>query len=171
MRGRGAYPNRERWFFNRSGVDKAMQVVLFDDLVREKIQGQCHVLVPGHGGAVVEVFNVKRHKPSVGGRYGSVEQTLRGGEAGAVSGGGARVVEYVANNSDTDTVDFGFVRADGGDHAGIGDLVVSRDAGFGHVEDSVGATRHASADALSEAAKIVGQAGATGHLFGALDNL
>ena len=71
------------------------QVVLFDDLVREETQGVFHVLVTGHGGAVVEVLNVERHKPGVGGRYGSVEQTLRGGEAGAVGGGGARGVEYV----------------------------------------------------------------------------
>ena len=170
MRGRGAYPNRERWFFNRSGVDKAVQVVLFDDLVREKIQGQCHVLVPGHGGAVVEVLNVERHKPGVGGRYGSVEQTLRGGEAGAVGGGvgGSRVVEYVTADSDTDTVDLSLVQADGGNHVGICDLAVGGYAGFGNVEDSVGSARHASSDALGEAAKIVGQAGAPGRLVGAL---
>ena len=49
--------------------------------------------------------------------------------------------------------------------------MVSRDAGLGHVEDSVGAARHASSNALSEAAKIVGQAGATDRLVRALGNL
>ena len=102
-----------------------------------EIQGKFHVLVSGHGGAVVEIFDVKRHKPGVRGLDGAVEQTLCGGEAGAVGGGGIRLVEYVAANSETDTVDFGFVWADGGDHTGIGDLAVGRDAGFGHIEDSV----------------------------------
>ena len=35
------------------GADEAAQVVLQDDLVREEIQGKFHVLVSGHGGAVV----------------------------------------------------------------------------------------------------------------------
>ena len=61
--------------------------------------------------------------------------------------------------------------ADGGDHAGIGDLSVSRDAGLGHVEDSVGAARHVSADAFGGAAEIVGQSGAPDRLVGALEKL
>ena len=93
------------------GADEAAQVV---NLVREEIQGEFHVLVSGHGSAVVEIFDVKCHKPGVRGRYGAIEQTLRGGEAGAVGGGGARGVEYVTVDSDTDTVDLGLVRADGG---------------------------------------------------------
>ena len=105
-------------------------------------------------------MNVKRHKLGVEGRDDDVEQTLNDGEAGAVGGGGARVVNYVAANGDTDTVDLGLVQADGGDHAGIGDLAVGGDAGFGNVEDSVGTARYASADALGEAAEIVGQADA-----------
>ena len=70
-----------------------------------------------------------------------------------------------------DTFDFVLVRADGGDHAGIGDLAFSGAAGFGHVEDIVGAARHASADALGEADKIVGQAGEPGRLVGSLEKL
>ena len=89
------------------GADEAAQVVLFDDLVWEEIQDEFHVLVSGHGGAVVEVFDVERHKLGVRGRYGAVEQTLCGGEAGAFGGGGARVVKYVAANGDMDTADFG----------------------------------------------------------------
>ena len=153
------------------GADKAAQVVLFDDIAREETQGEFHVLVPVHGGAVVEVFNVNRNKLGVGGRYGAIEKTLCGGEAVAVGGGGSRVVEYVAADGDTDTVELGLVRVDGGEHAGIGDLAVGGDAGFGHVEDSVGAARHASADTLGEAAKIIGQAGAPGLLVGALEKL
>ena len=52
---------------------------------------------------------------------------------------------------------------------GIGDLAVGRDAGFGHVEDSVGAKRHESADTLGGAAEIVGQAGAPDRLVGVLE--
>ena len=153
------------------GADKAAQVVLFDDIFREEIQGEFYVLVSCHGGAVLEVFDVERHKPGVRGRDAAVEQTLRGGEADTVGGGDTRVVEYVAANGDTDTVDFVLLRADGGNHAGIGDLAVGMDAGFGHVEDSVGAARHASAGALGEAANIVGQAGAPDRLSGALEKL
>ena len=142
------------------GEDEAAQVVLFDDLVQEEIQGKFNVLVTVHGGAVVEVFNVERHKPGIGGRYGAVEKTLHGGESGAVGGGDARVVNYVADEGDMYTDDLGLVRADCGDHAGIGDLAVGWDTGFGHVEDSIGAVRHASSDALGEAAEIVGQADA-----------
>ena len=189
MWGIGAYPNWARSIFNWSlamqtrhafadlridpavGADKAAQVVLFDDLVMEEIQGEFHVLITCHGGVVVEVFNVERHKPGVSGIDGAVEKTLHGGEAGAVGGGGARVVEYIANGGDTDTVNLGLVQADGGNHAGIGDLAVGGDAGFGHVEDSVGATRHASDDALGEAADIIGQAGAPGRLVGALEKM
>ena len=61
--------------------------------------------------------------------------------------------------------------ADGGDHAGIGDLAVGRDSGIGHVEYSVGAARHASAYALGEAAEIIGQAGAPDKLVGDLEKL
>ena len=63
------------------------------------------------------------------------------------------------------------MRADGSDHVCIGDLAVDGDAGFWHVEDSVGAARHASANALGEAANIVGQDGAPDRLVVALDNL
>ena len=76
-------------------------------------------------------MNFKRHKLGVGGRYGAVEQTLCGGEAGTVGGGSARVVDYVAANSEMDTVDLGLVRADVGNHAGIGNLAVGADAGLG----------------------------------------
>ena len=107
----------------------------------------------------------------VRGRYGAVEKTLHGGEAGAFGDGGARAVEYVAANGDMDTFNFGLVQADGSDHAGIGDLAVGGEAGFGQVEDSVGAARHASADTLGEAEDIVGQAGVTGRLVGALEKL
>ena len=153
------------------GADKDAQVVLFDDLVMEEIQGEFHVLITCHGGVVVEVLNVERHKPGVSGRDGDVDQTLHGGEAGAVGGGGARVVKYVTTYGDTDTVNLGLVQADGGNHAGIGDLAVGGDARFGHVEDSVGSARHASDNALGEAAEIVGQAGAPGRLIGALEKL
>ena len=124
--------------------------------------------VPGHGSDVVEIFNVDSHELGVGVRYGAVEQTLCGGEAGAVVGGGARVVEFAAAKGNTGTVDFGLVQADGGDHAGIGDLAVGGDAGFGHVEYSFGAAKHASADALVEADEIIGQAGDPGRLVGYL---
>ena len=77
-----------------------------------------------------------------------------------MGGSSARVVEYVAADGDMDTIDFGFLQAHGGDHAGIGDLAVGGDAGLGNVEDSVGTTRHASSDDLGEAAEIIGQAGA-----------
>ena len=88
-----------------------------------------------------------------------------------MGGGGARVVKFVIADGDMETVDFGIVWADGGNHVGIGDLAVDGDAGFGHVEESVGAARHASADALGEAAEIVGQDGEPGRLVGALENL
>ena len=63
------------------------------------------------------------------------------------------------------------MQEDGGDHAGIGDLAVDGDAGFWHLEDSVGVTRHSSADDLGEVAEIVGQAGAPDQLVGALEKL
>ena len=87
-----------------------------------------------------------------------------------MGGGGARVVDFVTANGNTDTVDFGLVRAYGGNHAGIGDLAVGGDAGFGDVEDSV-ATRHAIADTLGEAAEIFDQAGEPVRLVGALEKL
>ena len=68
-----------------------------------------------------------------------------------MGGGGSRVVEFFSSDSDTETVDF--------------------DAGFGHVEDSVGAARHASDDALGESADIFGQAGEPGCLVGDLEKL
>ena len=48
-------------------ADEAVQVILLNDLVREEIQGEFHVLVSGHGGTVVEIFDVQRHKPGVRG--------------------------------------------------------------------------------------------------------
>ena len=47
------------------GADEDVQVVLLDDIIREEIQGEFHVLVSGHGGAVVEIFDFKHHKPGV----------------------------------------------------------------------------------------------------------
>ena len=46
-------------------AEKAAQVVLLNDLVREEIQGEFHVLESGHGGAVVEIFDIQRHKPGI----------------------------------------------------------------------------------------------------------
>ena len=40
------------------GEDEDAQVVLLDDIVREEIQGKFHVLVSGHVGAVIEIFDV-----------------------------------------------------------------------------------------------------------------
>ena len=48
-------------------ADEATQVVLLNDLVREEIQGEFHVLVSGYGGAVVEIFDVQHYKPGVRG--------------------------------------------------------------------------------------------------------
>ena len=47
--------------------DKAAQVVLLNDLIREEIQGKFHVVVSRYGGAVVEIFDVQHHKPGVRG--------------------------------------------------------------------------------------------------------
>ena len=49
------------------GADEAAQVVLLDDLVREEIHGEFHVLVSDHGVAVIEIFDAKHHKPGVRG--------------------------------------------------------------------------------------------------------
>ena len=57
-------------------------------------------------------------------RASGVEMVLLSKHFVFVSGGVAREVKYVVVDSDTDRVDFGFVWADGGDHAGIGDLAV-----------------------------------------------
>ena len=48
---------------------------------------------------------------------------------------------------------------------------VGGESGFGHVEDSVGTTRHTSANALGEVDEIVGQAGAPDRLVGDLEKL
>ena len=74
------------------------------------------------------------------------------------------VVEYVTADGDTDTVDFGSLWADGGDHAGIGNLAFGGDSGIGNVEYSVGFMRHTSAYSLCEADEIVDQAGAPDRL-------
>ena len=61
------------------GADETAQVVLFDDLVWEEIQGEFHALLTGYGGDVVEIFNVYHHELGVGGENGAVEKTLCGG--------------------------------------------------------------------------------------------
>ena len=50
-----------------------------------------HVLVPGHGSFVVEIFHVEGEKFSPGSGDRAVEEALGGGEAGNVGGGDARV--------------------------------------------------------------------------------
>ena len=49
------------------GANKAAQFVLFNDIVREEIQGEFHVLVPNHGSAVVEIYNIDSNELGVGG--------------------------------------------------------------------------------------------------------
>ena len=49
----------------RSG--EAAQVVLLNDLVREEIQGEFYVLLSRHGVAIVEIFDVQRHKMGIRG--------------------------------------------------------------------------------------------------------
>ena len=46
-------------------ADKITHVVLLNDLIREEIQGEFYGLVSGHGGDVVETFDVQRHKPGI----------------------------------------------------------------------------------------------------------
>ena len=71
-------------------------------------------------------------------------------------GSDAEEVKLVTTNSDVNTIDFLFVRTEGGDKAAIGDFAVAWNFRQNYAVNGVGAGGHAGADTLEEGAKAVG---------------
>lgn len=133
-----------------------IQVVVLDDFSRDDGEQDAHVFEAFHGGAVIKILYVECHKLGVGSGEDAIEQALGGREAGTVRGGGTREVKAVATNGDADSFDLSFVRSQGRDKASIGDFAISRNGGLGDEKYGVSAGRHAGANTLGEAAKVVG---------------
>ena len=68
-----------------------------------------------------------------------------------MGGGGARKIEAVSAQSDTNTVYFSLGGSNGCYHSGVGDFAVMGNGRVGNKEDSVGAGGNSGADALGEA--------------------
>ena len=77
---------------------------------------------------MVKIFDVQGHEAGDGCGYGAVEEGLCSCQIGVVGGGGAREVDAVAVNSDSDTVHFSFSWSDGGKHLGVGYFAPLRDS-------------------------------------------
>ena len=73
---------------------------------------------------------------------------MRGGDAG--------LVEIITTDSDAHTVDFLFVRTEGGNEAAIGDFAAAWNRRRSYEVNGVGAGGHAGADTLVDSAKVVG---------------
>ena len=71
-------------------------------------------------------------------------------------GGDAGVVELFTTGSDAHTMDFLFVRMEGGDEAAIGDFSTAWNSRRSYEVNGVGSGGHAGADTLGESAKVVG---------------
>ena len=133
------------------------QLVLVNDFLWDELEWELHVFVPFHGGAVVKVFYIEHHKFGVRSGDGAVEETFGGGQACTLGGGQAWEVEFVTTHRDADTVRFGLGWSNGRNEASIGDLSAGRNGVSFNENDGVGTGGHPGANALGEAAEIVGQ--------------
>ena len=108
------------------GGGKLAKVVLENDFFGEGGERKFHIFVSFHRCAIVKILDVHGHEFGAGGGQGAVEQNFGGGEAGTMGGGGARVIQFVAADGDTDAIDFSFVWSNCGNKAAIGDFSVGR---------------------------------------------
>ena len=86
-------------------------------------------------------------------------------------GGDAGVVELFTTGSDAHTMDFLFVRMEGGDEAAIGDFSTAWNSRRSYEVNGVGSGGHAGANTLGESAKVVGVGANTDSLVWTVDEV
>ena len=74
-----------------------------------------------------------------------------------MGGVGTGKIEVIATDGNTDAVDFGLGGADGGHHACVGYLAISRDGSFVVKKIYVDAGRHVGTNALGKTSEVVGK--------------
>ena len=57
---------------NSSVGGQGAKIVLADDFVRDNVQGNLHVFVPGHWSVIIKVFYVQGQEPGIGGGYDTI---------------------------------------------------------------------------------------------------
>jgi hypothetical protein len=130
---------------------------LFDDFSSNQGKGKLHVFISFHRCAIINVFEIKDHAFCVGCGQGAIDETFGGGEAGALSCGDAGVVEAINTDGDTDMMYFVLCGMDGGNKTAIGDFSSDGHLIAPNEKYGVGASRHASADASGQSAKVIGK--------------
>ena len=59
-------------------VDEGSEIVEFDDLGWDDVDGNPHVFFPFHGGHEIEIFDISCHEACLGGGENTVEKDFRG---------------------------------------------------------------------------------------------
>ena len=95
-------------------VDQGSEIVLFHDGVWDVLDWDVHVLFALHWSIEIEVFNVRCHKLGAWGGEDAVEEALGCGNIGGLRADIAWVVDFVATDSETDSLGVGFVGLVGG---------------------------------------------------------
>ena len=137
---------------------ESAHIVLLNDFLRDEAERNFHVFKLVHGSVVIKILDVECQELDIGSGYGTVQEAFCGGEAGTLSCGDTNIVEFVASESDADSVCFCFVGLDGRHKASICYFLPRRYIAEGDKENSVGSMRHSSANSLRQSAKIVGEA-------------
>lgn len=137
--------------------DKREEIVLVDDFLWNELDRELHVLIAFHGCAIVKILDIQDHEFGIWSRDGAVEETFGGGETGALCRGHAGEIEFVAADSDSDSMGFVFGGSNGGNEASIGDFPAFRHSGAGDEINCVGTGGHTGTYALCEASEIIGQ--------------
>ena len=118
------------------------EVVLGDDLFRNYVQDDLHILIARHRSIVIKKLNIQSEETGTGGRDGAIQKALSSRQAGAVGFCVAGEFQLVAANGDTDTMIFGLVGPDAGNKSRVGDCASGRDCGSGHKKNHVRSLWH-----------------------------
>jgi hypothetical protein len=133
-----------------------------------------HVLVAGHGGAIVKILDVEGTKPGVWRGDGAVEENCFGCEAGCLGGRWSGKIETVPAGAVANTTSFSLGWANGGFLLAIGDFAPGRH--FMFVDKNRCRCRQcvvlgpALANALRESAQVVGHAAEPQFAVGAVEH-
>lgn len=143
------------------GINLVGKVVFRNDLRRDNVHVEAHVLKVPEGGIQVHITDIKCHETRARCRDNAVKKEFCSGESSSFSGDITKVNQLVATSGDARAVDFCLFRAFLAHDACVGGffitgniLSVDEEASVGAF-DALGAVR-VVADALEEATEFIG---------------
>ena len=143
------------------GINLVGKVVFRNDLRRDNVHVEAHVLKVSEGGIQVHITDIKCHETRARCRDNAVKKEFRSGESSSFSGDITKVFQPVATSGDARAVDFSLFRAFLAYDACVGGFFIPGNIVLVDEEASVGALDALGAvgvvaDSLEEATEFIG---------------